>query len=91
MRWRLLVEEFVPEIVYIKEPKSAVTDALSRFPKQGNIVDDVAAILPLVHKEEGIFSVQLEKIQAIQSKARSLRKGLKDNPGHYQRVRIEKV
>ena len=29
MRWRLLLEEFGPEIVYIKGPKNVVADALS--------------------------------------------------------------
>ena len=44
MRWRLLLEEFGPEIVDIKGPKNVVADALSRLPKQGDIVDDVEAV-----------------------------------------------
>ena len=41
MRWRLLLEEFGPEIVYIKGPKNVVADALFRLPKHVDIVDDV--------------------------------------------------
>ena len=48
MRWRLLLEEYGPEIVYIKGPKNVVADALSRLPKQGDIVVDVDAVLPFV-------------------------------------------
>ena len=44
IRWRLLLEEYGPEIVYIKCHKNIVTDALSRLPKQGDIVDDVNTI-----------------------------------------------
>ena len=40
MRWRLLLEEYGPEIEYIKGLKNVVADALSRLPKQGDIVDD---------------------------------------------------
>ena len=54
MRWRLLLEEYGPEIEYIKGPKNVVTDALSRLPKQGDIVDDVDAVLPFVPVDEYI-------------------------------------
>ena len=91
MRWRLLLEEFGPEIVYIKGPKNVVADALSRLPKQGDIVDDVEAILPFASKDEGIFPIQLQLIQNSQGKDRSLRKRLKDNPNHYKRQEIENV
>ena len=47
MRWRLLLEEYGLEIEYIKGPKNVVADALSRLPKQGDIVDDVDAELLL--------------------------------------------
>ena len=32
MRWRLLLEEFGPELIYIKGEKNIVADALSRLP-----------------------------------------------------------
>ena len=91
MRWKLLLEEFGPEIVYIKGPKNVVTDALSRLPKQGDIVDDVEVVLPLASKDEEIFPIQLQLIQNSWIKDRCLRKRLKDNPKHYQRKNIENV
>ena len=54
MRWRLLLEEYGPEIEYIKGPKNVVADALSRLPKQGDIVDDVDAVLLFVPVNENI-------------------------------------
>ena len=55
MRWRLLLEEFGLEIVYIKGLKNVVADELNRLPKQGDIVDDVEAVLPFASKDEVIF------------------------------------
>ena len=36
MRWKILWEEFSPEIVYIKGNDNTVADALSRLPKKGS-------------------------------------------------------
>ena len=55
MSWRLLLKKFGLEIVYIKGPKNVVADALSRLPKQGDIVDDVEAVLPFASKDEEIL------------------------------------
>ena len=48
MRWRLLLEEYGPEIVNIKGKANLVADALSRLPRQGDVVEDVEAVLPFV-------------------------------------------
>ena len=75
MRWRLLLEEFGPGIVCIKGPKNVVlADALSRLSKQRDRVDGEEAILQFVQKEEGIFIVQMVRIQVIQVRGRNLRK-----------------
>ena len=36
MRWRLILEEYSPEIIYIKGPNNVVADALSRLPIKEN-------------------------------------------------------
>eukprot|EP00957_Ditylum_brightwellii_P097297 7410330-Ditylum_brightwellii.AAC.1 len=41
MQWRLLIEEFSPEIKYIKGIKNVVADTLGRLhTKTGNLVQD---------------------------------------------------
>ena len=35
MRWRILIEEVSPEIVYIKGDDNSITDAMSRLEKRG--------------------------------------------------------
>ena len=80
MRWRLLLEEYGPEIQYIKGPKNVVADALSRLPKQGDIVDDVDAVLPFVPVDENIFPVHLKEIQAKQAKGQRSKTKDQDKP-----------
>ena len=57
MRWRLLPEEFGPDIVYISGLENVVADTIRRPLKQGDIVDTVYAIVPFFAKEEGIFPI----------------------------------
>ena len=91
MRRRLLLEEYGPEIEYIKGPKNVVADALSKPPKKGDIVDDVDAVLPSLTKDENIFPVHLKEIQAKQAKDRDLRQKIKTNPSHFQKTVVEQV
>ena len=91
MRWRLLLEEYGPEIEYIKGPKNVAADSMSRLTKQGNIVDDVDAVLPFVQVDENIFPVHLKEIQAKQAKGRDLRQKIKENPSHFQKTVVEQV
>ena len=48
MRWRLLSEEYRPEIEYTKGSKNLGADVLSRLSKQCDIVNNVDAIVPFV-------------------------------------------
>ena len=67
-------------------------DALSRLPKQGDIVvDDVDAVLPFVPVDENIHPVFLKKIQAKQANDRDLRQKAKTNPSHFQKTVAEQV
>ena len=66
-----------------KVSKNLVAGALSRLPKQGNIVDDVDAVLTFVPVDENIVPVHLKEIQAKQAKARDLRHNIKTNPSHF--------
>ena len=67
-------------------PKNVVADALSRLPKQGDIVDDVDAVLPFVPEYENIiFPVRLKEIQSYQTKDRELSQIIKSNPVYYQK------
>ena len=61
------------------------------LPKQGDIVDDVDAVLPFVPVDENIFPVHLKKIQAKQAKDRDLRQKIKTNPSHFQKTMVEQV
>ncbi len=48
----------------MKGSQNVVADALSRLSKQGDIVNDVDAVLPFVPVDENIFSVRLKEIQS---------------------------
>ena len=63
----VLLQGYGPEIGYIKGSKNIVVDALSRLPKQGDIVDDVDAVLPSVPLDENIFLVHPKEIQTKQA------------------------
>ena len=91
MRWRLLLEEYGPDIVNIKGYKNAVADTLSRLPKQGDIMGDVEVVLTFVPVDENIFPMQLKEIQSYQAKDRDLRRKIKNNPVHFQKETVEQV
>ena len=55
MTWRLLLEEYRPEIEYTKGSKNAVADALRRLQKQDKIVVDDDTVLLFVPVHENIF------------------------------------
>ena len=62
MRWRLvLLDEYGPEIVYIKGPKNVIADALNRLPKQGDIMNDADVVLPFVPVDDNIFPSRILK------------------------------
>jgi hypothetical protein len=40
MRWRLFIEEYSPDLQYIKGNNNVVADALSRLPQQSELYED---------------------------------------------------
>ena len=78
MRCRLLLKEYGHEIEFIKDPKK---------PKQGDIVDDINAVLPFVPVDENTFPVHLMEIQAKQAK--DLRQKVKIKPSYLQKTVVE--
>ena len=91
MRWRLLLEEYGPEIVYIKGKTNIVVDALSRLSRQGDIVEDVEAVLPFVPVDATIFPVNLSEAQELQEQDRSLRKQLRNNPKEFSKKELDQM
>ena len=71
--------------------KNIVSAVLSRQPKQGDIVNNVEAVLLFASEDEEIFPIEFQLISNIQSKDRELRNGLNDNPKHYNRRATENV
>ncbi len=68
MRWRLLLKEYGPEIVYIKGKSNIVADVLSRLPRQGDIVEDVEAVLPFVPVDTTISPSSYQKYKNIKNR-----------------------
>ena len=85
MCWRLLLEGYGPEIVCIKGKANIVADALSRLPRQGDIVEDVGAVLSFVPVDTTIFHINLSEVQELQEQDRSLRKQLRNNPKEFSK------
>ena len=50
MRWRLYIEEYPPELLYIKGEHNVVAHALSRLEKdEGPLEDNIEAFYVLIH------------------------------------------
>ena len=84
MRWRLLIEEFGPELIYIKGANNIVADALSRmamteadFSPEAFAADDESEF-PMN------FPLSYAEIQQEQSKDKEIQKGLKEDPENFQ-------
>ena len=60
-------------------------DAPSRLPTQGDIVEDVEAVLPFVPVDTTFFPIKLLEVQKLQEQDRSLRKQLQNNPKEFSK------
>ena len=61
-----------------------VADVLSRLVKQGDMVDDLEAVLPFVLEDQDVFPVQIQKMK--EKHAKSLRKKMRQNPKDYTKI-----
>ena len=95
MRWRLIIEEYGPEIFYIPGPKNIVADALSRLPKNDddkqNLSDNNKNLFVRtkdVSKECPLDVALISKLQREEMKIRTsdLRNNLNINPKYERTV-----
>ena len=89
MRWRLLLEEFGPEIKYVKGSKNLVADACSRLrTKTGNLVQDpvqnssealeeILGVKPATELSDTFFPLDARIIDQEQKKDKLLLRTLK--------------
>ena len=91
MRWQLYIEEYCPELVYIKGEKNIVADALSRLDikyehmKEAYFTEEMHSFLYCLSTEdlsESAFPLSYKVIGAGQSKDKTLLSKIKKNvPG----------
>ena len=83
MRWRLVLEEYGPELVYIKGENNIVADALSRLRLTEQ--DFSLEAFPLEHDEvPEEYPLRFEAIAAGQANWAQLQKKLQDDPENYK-------
>ena len=91
MRWRLILEEFSPELVYIKGSKNVVADALSRLELE-EVENEVPSTLDGLAEHYGLEKDDLPKtahptkyktIMSHQLKDKSLMKLISNKVKHY--------
>ena len=102
MRWRMVLEEYGPELIYIKGQDNVVADALSRLDL---IPDDVDLGTPTavatkdltlneymeVHRDElppDAYPLRMSLISAEQTKDTALQNSMKKFPNQYTRTEI---
>ena len=95
MRWRLFLEEFSPELIYIKGSKNIVEDALSRLDKINNLnntnsnSNKVELTLESLSEnfawndEDALHPTSFKTNMRFQQKDKSLIKIANENPNDY--------
>ena len=94
MRWRLILEEYGPELRYIKGENNIVADALSRLNMMSNeefeeTFDEINLAEILAGDEEdapGDFPMSYATLQEQQRKDKDVQKELKDNKQYKNKV-----
>jgi hypothetical protein len=85
MRWRLVLEEFGPELRYIKGEKNIVADSLSRLPiDEGLTVKEQQEVYALFDAEEPKnFPLPYGRLQSAQQRDAYIQKKLKEKDTRY--------
>ena len=93
MRWRLIIEEYGPDIKYIEGPKNVVADALSRLDMEPEKPQFKSKLEQCLFYEEQILNtvtvpdkempISYPHIQAHQDKDRALKKTLLTNKSYH--------
>ena len=85
MRWRLVLEEFGPELRYIKGEKNVVADSLSRLPiDKGLTVKEQEEVYSLFETEEPKnFPLPYGRLQSAQQRDAYIQKKLKEKDTKY--------
>ena len=95
MRWCLIIEEYGPELIYVKGENNIVADALSRLPTIQNISTDAEAQTMEMHEmaelfgqddldlPESAFPLTYKLITKYQKEDKELLKLLQDNDQFY--------
>lgn len=87
-RWRLIIEEYGPKIIYIKGVKNVIADALSRLPKSDrNIDEDFLVQECFATPETEDFPLSYANISAHQLNDAALQAKVEENPTSYE-IRI---
>ena len=83
MRWRLILEEFGPELKYIKGEKNIVADALSRLEISTEQQTEDLAMLYGMDVSSIEYPITFENISQAQQKDSSLRTEAASNPNYH--------
>lgn len=88
MRWRLILEEFGPELHHLKGEKNIVADALSRLDMTEEsfaTMEEYAEYFGLedIDLPKHLYPLNYQRLAAAQKQDHSLQKNLKEKPSNY--------
>ena len=65
MRWRLILEEFGPTLIYVKGTNNAAADAMSRLELVENNVNDNQSDIPSIHQMSDCFGLDEDDLEKL--------------------------
>jgi RNase H-like domain found in reverse transcriptase len=86
-RWRLIVEEYGPKIIYLEGKKNVVADFLSRHPMAEKTVNEVKFFDSIFQLEdEAIFPLSFDIISDHQTRDKALQEIATNNPNYVTKI-----